>query len=207
MKKVVVVTPPVNEELLKAFDFSGFDLIVGVDRAVELLKKTSIKIDIAVGDFDSLDHMEMLEDITVVVKLAEIKDHTDTYEAVNYVIEKGYTNVLLLGGVGGARVEHTLANIWLLYQFPKLVIETNKSTIYRINEGVHKIAKGKDYYINIFPLFDETLISLKGFKYNLNKEKLNVGNSLGISNEVSDDYGEIQVHKNSVVIIKTIKDN
>jgi thiamine pyrophosphokinase len=47
------------------------------------------------------------------------KDDTDMALAVAKAYEKGYRNILLYGGCGGARISHTLANIQMMSFYAK----------------------------------------------------------------------------------------
>ncbi len=40
-----------------------------------------------------------------------MKDDTDTQYAARWLLEQGYDEITLLGALGGARLEHTLANL------------------------------------------------------------------------------------------------
>src|SRR5207247_4638238 len=70
-----------------------------------------------VGDFDSLDGM-LLEDLgkrgSEIRRAAVEKDETDTELAMQIAIDEGATRITLLGALGGARFDHTMANILLL---------------------------------------------------------------------------------------------
>ena len=43
--------------------------------------------------------------------LPHVKDDTDTHYAARWLLEHGARSVTMLGALGGARMEHTLANI------------------------------------------------------------------------------------------------
>ncbi len=51
------------------------------------------------------------QDTDDIVVLPHVKDDTDTEYAAKLAAQKGFDEVLLLGALGGRRVEHTLANL------------------------------------------------------------------------------------------------
>ena len=61
---------------------------------------------------------DILKDIPKEIVPVE-KDDTDMALAVAKAYEKGYRNILLYGGCGGARISHTLANIQMMCFYAK----------------------------------------------------------------------------------------
>ena len=180
--------------------------IIGVDKGALFCLKNNIKMDLAVGDFDSVnkEDYELIKRTTKIVKLNPIKDDTDTEHALNLV--KDYDEILILGGIKGNRIEHFVSMLIYLKKFPNLVIKDDYSIIFSSSKDL-KIKKAEEYkYISIFSLDNDTLISLKGFKYNLDNFNLKEDNPLGVSNEIIDDYGIISL-KGRIMIIRTRDDN
>ncbi|MEJ7480494.1 thiamine diphosphokinase, partial [Staphylococcus pasteuri] len=58
-------------------------------------------------------------------------------------------------------------------------------------------------YISFIPLNDKAILTLQGFKYNLNQEHLNLGSTLTISNEVMDNEAIIRVEQGSILKIRS----
>ena len=180
--------------------------VIGVDKGALFCLNNNIKMDLAVGDFDSvnINDYELIKNTTKVVKLNPIKDDTDTEHALNLV--KDYDEILILGGIKGNRIEHFISMLIYLKKFPNLVIKDDYSIIFSSSKDL-KIKKAEEYkYISIFSLDNDTLISLKGFKYNLDNYNLKTDNPLGVSNEIIDDYGIISL-KGRIMIIRTRDDN
>src|SRR6266849_6637085 len=78
-----------------------------------------------VGDFDSLDarvQQQLREQGSQFIQAAVEKNETDTELAVQVAIEQGATSITLLGALGGARFDHTMANILLLAGFESVPI-------------------------------------------------------------------------------------
>ena len=78
--------------------------IIGVDKGAYLAYKRNIRLDIAIGDFDSIKEVEYNElfNYTKIIKLNSIKDSTDTNEAIKLC--KDYNEIIILGGIKGKRI-------------------------------------------------------------------------------------------------------
>lgn len=101
--------------------------VVVADGGLKFLLKNGMLPDFFVGDLDSVELedtptgkakpegalKDMLNDIPKKIVPVE-KDDTDMALAVAKAYEKGYRNILLYGGCGGARISHTLANIQMM---------------------------------------------------------------------------------------------
>lgn len=91
--------------------------VVVADGGLKFLLKNGMLPDFFVGDLDSVelegDLKDILNDIPKKIVPVE-KDDTDMALAVAKAYEKGYRNILLYGGCGGARISHTLANIQMM---------------------------------------------------------------------------------------------
>ena len=104
---VIISACPVSPELAKAL--RPDDFIIACDAGYRNCVPLGCKPDIILGDFDTAPCPEKQDDDIIV--LPHVKDDTDTEYAAKLASEKGFDEVLLLGGLGGRRVEHTLANL------------------------------------------------------------------------------------------------
>src|SRR5690554_8792 len=176
------------------------DYIIAVDGAFDELLKQKIKIDLVIGDIDSITNLKKLKDYEQ-IKLNPKKDVSDT----KFAVEEAYklsNNVIIVGGIRGRRIEHFISNLYLLKEYNNLIILDDNSKIHLLKEGSHLINKGK--YINVFAL-PKANLTMKGFEYDLNNYELNTYDSLILSNEVKASYGEITVHNGQAIIIETKK--
>lgn len=176
--------------------------MVAVDQAVSFVYKEGIQIDLAIGDFDSLDDKSVLKNINTIY-LDTDKNETDTEAAIQYAKKLKPTKIIVLGGVGGNRVEHTYANLLLLSKYSDIEIVTNESLIKMLKEGEHAITFNG--YVNLFTM-KEARVTLTGFRYNLDNFLIKSNDILGISNEVENEKGMILVHFGELLIILTKKD-
>lgn len=188
-----------------------FDCYIAVDNGLSSMEQLLLSPDVLVGDFDTVRPELVLKyksnnNITI-VELNPEKDETDTESAIDYIIQRGYNKVVLLGALGG-RFDHTLSNLHMLYRLLQHNIKGNlvdeHNCIYLIDRP-HTIEKKKLYgtYISLLPFTSEVNnLSLHGFKYPLNHACLNVGTSLGISNEAVDSECSITFCEGVLIVIE-----
>ncbi|MCF7930699.1 MAG: thiamine diphosphokinase [Acholeplasmataceae bacterium] len=195
--RVLVVTYPTPKDIRKILPLKDSDYIIAVDQAVSHLYKQRVKINLAVGDFDSLSNHSMLLNLNV-VRMNTEKDVTDTHQALVEASKINPDELYLIGGIGGERIEHFMVHTMFFNEFPKLVIKDDNSTLFLLEKGVHEF-RNQDY--NTFIGYPKAKISIDGFKYNLNEYRLLPYDPLCISNEVVDQAGYVHVHEGKVLAI------
>ena len=84
------------------------DLVIAADAGLRHLARLGIQPDLALGDFDSLGYVPEAPSVEV---CPVRKDDTDTMAALKRAHELGFWRVLIFGGLGGARFDHSLANV------------------------------------------------------------------------------------------------
>ena len=189
----------------------GQNVIAG-DRGLEALYQLKIIPNHVVGDFDSVSP-EILEFYKKQPKIifhtynAE-KDNTDTDIALKLAIQMKSSEITILGALG-KRMDHAIANIHILKDalganIPCQILDEH-NRIYLVNTE-KTLEKDKVYgkYISLIPLTSTVEgLTLKGFKYPLNKYNLPIGISLGISNEIIEDIAHIEMEKGILIVIES----
>lgn len=200
--RVLIVTHPTPKDVRQIIDILDSDYIIAVDQATRSLYQQQIRIDLAIGDFDSLENHEVLRELNV-LRLNKKKNVTDTYQALIEANKLNPEEVYLIGGIGGDRIEHFMIHTMFFDQFPKLTMKDEKSTLFLLEKGVHKVSNS---LYNTFIAYPEAILSLSGFEYNLSKLKLTAYNPLCISNEVKGGNGTIEVHKGRILVVISQKE-
>lgn len=178
--------------VIEDYNLDDYDFLIGVEKGACFKE-----VDIAIGDFDSIDKNKVNARNTITYP-AE-KDYTDTYLAVLEALK--YSNdITIIGGIQGNRIEHLIANINILIKYPFIKMIDKNSTIYVLEKKEE--LKFCDSYFSFYAI-EDSIISLKGFKYNLNSYELKRFDSLCISNELLSD-GLIDL-KGKILVIKTKK--
>lgn len=213
MKRILIVSGGnIDYDFSLAFcKENQFDLCIGVDGGLEVLKRLHLKPDYIVGDFDTvkkevLDYY-LLQQVNV-REFNPIKDATDTHMAMELAISLGATTIYLLGATG-KRVDHLLGNLQILNLPLQAGVEAFIVDPYnriRLIASGMKIKKEEQYgtYISFLPQTTEvTGVTLTGFKYPLRNHTLTNQDSLGISNEILEDIAEISFDTGIVIMIES----
>src|SRR3954451_22091333 len=89
-------------------------LIVAADGGAAKAMALGLRPDVVVGDQDSLapgTAQKLREDGVEVLVHPAAKDESDTELAVLEAVERGATELIVIGAFGGGRLEHTIANL------------------------------------------------------------------------------------------------
>ena len=184
-------------------------MIVCADGGARHLRTLNILPHIMIGDFDSIDpgdkqFFEKKQIKTLV--FPSRKEQTDAELAVDWAIENKATDITLLG-VTGTRLDHTLANIFLLkklarYQVPARIIN-EKNELHMVMDFIEISGRPGDV-LSILPITKQvTGITLKGLEYPLVNATLEMGSSLGISNYFKRTMASVSVKKGILIVTKS----
>ncbi|WP_069650219.1 thiamine diphosphokinase [Caloranaerobacter ferrireducens] len=186
------------------------DLVVCADGGADLVVKADCIPGIVIGDLDSIEKntLNRLKGYKVkFIKFPTKKDKTDTELAIDYVIGEGFNEIVLVG-VTGTRLDHTLANIFLLYSLLQkgvkaTIIDDHNEILITKDELV--LYKDEKKYVSIIPFKGDLLgVTLKGFEYEVEKKNIKFSSTLGISNILISDTGVIKVEDGVCLVIKSI---
>lgn len=200
--RAIIICHPVPKDVKRLIKIEDDDFLVAVDQAVADCYKQRIRIDLAVGDFDSLKNEGLLKKLEV-LRLNPVKDVTDTYQALIEAKKKDPDDIIMIGGIGGSRIEHFVAHLMFFNEFPELVIKDENSTIRLLSEGSYKI-KNDERFISLFA-YPIAKLSLTDFKYDLDRYLLKTYDPLCISNEIIKEEAILTVHEGKVVMIQSLK--
>ncbi len=172
---------------------------IGVDHGVEELLKQGITPKFAIGDFDSLQNRQTLENLNIQI-LPERKDVTDTHAAIDYLLSKGYDEIEIYGATGG-RLDHFFAVMCLLEKYQDISIKVidQQNCIQLLKPGIHQVKNKGYYYFSLFAL-NESILSIKQAEYTLDHYLLKREDPLCVSNEVKGEYAIIENSGNILLI-------
>ena len=213
MKMVLVAGGEVSPELLRACCSppDAGTCLVGIDAGVLRLEEAGLVPDFVIGDFDSVSPEErerIRGRYPNKIFLEPVKDDTDMEAAVHYAIEQRPGEILILGATGG-RMDHTVANLRLLVLFARAELQAyllDEHSRIRILKESAVLYKNELYgpYVSLIPV-SETVrdITLRGFKYPLEHASLEPFSSLGVSNELKEETGEIIFPQGLLYLMET----
>lgn len=177
--------------------------LIGVDHGAFVCASHGMHMAAAIGDFDSVTQAEFQQIQAMadtIIHLPSHKNETDTEEAIQYALAQGYEDILLYGALGG-RLDHELANLYLLMHRDYPITLLNKQNrIQILKQGTYKVTK--EYTYLSFLALEEAVISETGVAYPLTKQKLTPSDIFAVSNEIVDAYAMITVHEGKIIMIE-----
>lgn len=175
------------------------DFVICADSGYDHANRFGIKADIVIGDMDSTKFTEMPEEKMLYPKR---KDFTDSELAIIYAKEKGFESVLLFGMIG-TRMDHSLANINMLPRLKNAVIIDENNEIYYA-EDEFSLSGNKGDIISIIPSCQDLLgVTTMGLDYPLKNGTIKRSTSLGVSNVMIDNTFRIKMEKGGAFIIRS----
>ncbi|EXX85688.1 thiamine pyrophosphokinase [Paenibacillus darwinianus] len=186
------------------------DRLIGADSGSLFLVKHGFRPDLAIGDFDSVT-AQQLERIKAGSLRTEAcdpvdKDYTDTELAFRRALEEKPDEIVMIGALG-TRFDHSIANIHLLVEalrcgIPAVIADEHNEI--RLTDARLTIRSGSYANVSLLPLTPRVNgITLRGFRYPLTEATLDMGQSLGISNVLDGEAGEITVRNGWLLVIQS----
>ncbi len=203
MKKCVIFTSYIEgnpTELITGFDP---DFILCADGGYDHAVAAGIIPDMLMGDLDSISAPEDPSIETVI--FPSEKDDTDTGICLQTALDKGYTDILILGGLGG-RLDHTISNIQLItgkcHLADRITIRDKSNSCTVITNGSVTLPYTENQYVSIFSMTEQSSgVTTTGLKYPLDDAVMFSGSTLGTSNEMISETATISVKDGKLLII------
>lgn len=203
--KCYIICPFDSDLSLSGVSVSKDDFVICADASCNIAEAHGLSPDLIIGDFDSGSRPENAPCETI--EYSAEKDDTDTMLCLKKAIELGFSEIVIVGGVGG-RLDHTLANISaLLYADECGVTATLKgseNTAF-IARDEERIPKSPGSYLSLFSVTSAAEVSLKGTKYGGAHTTILRSFPLGVSNEITSDEAVITVHTGKVLCVVSKK--
>ena len=184
-------------------------LLIVVDGALEATHRIGLQPDYIVGDFDTVDN-GLLEfyDKKIILRHPPEKDQTDTELAIETALRAQCTELVFFGATG-SRLDHSLANIFLLQgllaQNVSAVILNETNKLYLKNQSF--TIKRKDAcgdFFSLLPLTERVEgVTLTGFKYPVQCLTFYRERTLGISNEITEEEARVEFQKGIFIVVES----
>lgn len=176
---------------------------IGVDRGAYIAMQQDIPLVCAIGDFDSIseDEKQILSNYTKLITLPVRKNETDSEAAIHYALEHGYDEIVLYGGFGG-RIDHSLANLYLLMNRNYALTLQNETNIIKVlMPGKYTVFN--NYRHLSFLALEDTIISETGVAYPLHEQFITTSDIYSVSNEILGESAKITIHSGRVLMIQS----
>ncbi|MGD9824434.1 thiamine diphosphokinase [Desulfobacter sp.] len=213
MKTVIVANGTLSETDGLLSRIQHADMVIAADGGAVHLHRMGIVPRIIIGDLDSIPENVLSffkEKQVKILKHPVRKDQTDMELCMEYAINHGCTDLLIMGATS-TRLDHTLANIFLLRRLADLGIPT---TISDASNDIHIVVSRLTLtgrpgdLISVIPVSDHVKgLTLEGLEYPLTDQSLCMGTTTGISNVFTQDLAGISLKSGAVLVIKPKAEN
>ncbi|GAB4186131.1 MAG: thiamine diphosphokinase [Simkaniaceae bacterium] len=178
-----------------------YEKVIAVDGGIEHCKKMNIIPDCIVGDFDSAaqNTLRIYKNVKQ-YRYPKDKDKTDLELALEISEEDTAKKITVFAAMGN-RIDHTLANIYLLTRYKGRLFLENEQEILFVIKNYVKLSTAKNQIISLLPLHGKVSgISTSHLKWNLKNSSMDK-NFFGISNICLKKEIEISVKKGDLLCI------
>ncbi len=166
------------------------DYVICADGGYDSLLPLGVCPDLVVGDFDSSAVKEGNCSCEEVVRLLPEKDDTDMLSAVKIALSRGWSEFYFYGGLGGLRLDHTIANIqllsYLLDHQARGTFFDGKTMVTMIENDELILPRDDSCYFSVFSFTGSCPdVTLEGVKYPLEHALITSSFPIGVSNEIT----------------------
>ena len=178
------------------------DLIIAADKGYDVALSLGLEPDIVVGDFDSRGETPAVDNL---VRLQVRKDDTDVGHAVELGFERGYTDFIVYGAVGGV-LDHTLANIAIAHDIVsrggKALFIGDEFSFTVIQNGSLTLPARERGRVSVFALSDAAHgVTIRGLDYEADDLDLLRTSHRGVSNAFIGQEATISVCDGALLIL------
>ena len=190
-------------------EISSTNLWCGVDKGALYLLNKGVNPILSCGDFDSitLEQRIEVEEKSKYFKVKNSEDLTDAEFALENLLELfNEVEVIDIYGATGRRLDHFFGNVLLLnnleYNNIKIRIIDDNNIITTAKKGLNIFERIEGYkYFSIVPIYENTEMTIKNSKYEVENLVLTLNRPNATSNEFSSEKAiELKVSSNVLVI-------
>ncbi|MBQ7336508.1 MAG: thiamine diphosphokinase [Clostridia bacterium] len=186
------------------------DLVIAADAGFLTAKRFGVRPEIMLGDFDTLGEPEV-PDGTELIRVQAEKDFSDTQMAVSVALERGATEIVIVGGLEG-RLDHTLSTLAILeslferkeHRVPAVITNGKNRARFLRNSGVILAREHYRYFSLIAADPKVKGITIEGCKYPLKNGQILRTHQWAISNEIVGNCALIEVRRGGVWVIESM---
>ncbi len=196
----------------------GVTEVIAADGGLARARALGLAPGLLVGDLDSVDpalvRVAEASGITV-LRASTDKDESDAELALLEAVRRGAMRITVLGAFGGPRLDHALANLWLLAHQGLAGIDVilldagSRASLVTApapdGSAVHRPLAGPvGATVSLLPLGgDVTGITTAGLRYPLRDEPLRTGPARGLSNIRTAAAAAVTVRAGRLLVVET----
>lgn len=189
----------------------GAELVLAADGGTAHLEAWGIEPHVVIGDLDSLPG-EARERVVArggrIERHPADKDSSDTELALDRAIALGADEVIVVGALGGPRIDHAVANTLLLAASRpgrariRLVHGPMSVRLARDGERVELDGAEGEIVTLLAVGGDAAGVRTTGLRYPLRDETLRLGSSRGVSNEIAAPPASVSVRSGALLVVE-----
>lgn len=207
----IILAAPKQSAIRPLIQSEGF--VIGVDGGASAAWEEDITLDLALGDFDSIEQSKdgvIKKQVKEVLTFPSEKDDTDAELALLYVMENLEAKNIYLYNWSGGRQDHLYSLFMLVLQerfealIPKLqfISESNRIAYYLPGEYQLNKEESMDYLSFILLTSEVSQLTIEGAKYSVKKMDYQEPRAL-ISNEFLTNSAYFSFEKGIVAVIQS----
>ena len=183
------------------------DLCIAADSGYRNAKTLGVRIDVLLGDFDSLGEPKDVDERTEIVRVPAEKDFTDTQMAVETALSRGADDLVIIGGLSG-RLDHTLSNLAILEELSVCGvyarITDGKNRVRYLNATSLLVAKSGFRYLSLLAATERAKgVSVEGCRYPLKNATLLRSRQYAVSNEITGNCALVSLKRGALYVIES----
>jgi thiamine pyrophosphokinase len=191
------------------------DLVFAADGGARSLDRLRRRPDLLIGDLDSVEPA-LVERLAAsgmpIDRRSPDKEASDTELAVEAALAAGATEVVILGAMGGERLDHELADL-LLVADPALAghrvrVVRGSTTIRALQRGGQLDLSGAvGDLVTLLPIGgDSAGVTTVGLRWPLDAATLQMGRSRGLSNEIVSTPASVRIDAGTLLVVETARE-
>lgn len=188
------------------------DLCIAADSGFDTAKRLGVFPHIIIGDFDSVDELPVEYTDSETGEKSEIithpakKNETDTMLAASFAVQRGATELYIIGGLGG-RADHTISNVFLLERLMRdkitAILTDGENELRVMGEGeTAEVTYGEYKYFSTIAL-ERAEVSVLDCAYPLYRETLTRDNAYAVSNEPLECGATVTCHSGTLLLVRS----
>jgi thiamine pyrophosphokinase len=190
------------------------DVVIAADGGANRLAKAGRRPDLVIGDMDALSaetQRELERAGATLERYPTEKEETDGELALNSAVQRGADEIVVVGAFGGARLDHMIGNLMLLahedFAAIDVALVTERATFRSLlGPGILELEGAPGDWVTLEPLSEVARgVATDGLRYPLRHEELVRGSTRGVSNELTERRGSVEVGTGLLLVAVTTR--